>query len=232
MKKIILILSLFLLNISVYANEPTGKIYGSVIDMDLLDPVPYATIIINDSNGEMLLGSTSADDGTFKMEKIPNGNYTVQVQFMGYKTFSKIIEITENNHVYNLGQIKLEPDIAMLDSVTVVAERSTIEQRIDRKIINIGKDLTTVGASASEIMNNIPSVSVDQDGNISLRGNENVRILIDGKPSTIDPAQLLRQIPAASIKSIELITNPSAKYNPEGMSGIINIVLHKNSNNG
>src|SRR5690606_7361170 len=108
----------------------------------------------------------------------------------------------------------------------------TIEQRIDRKIINIGKDLTTVGASASEIMNNIPSVSVDQDGNISLRGNENVRILIDGKPTNMDAAQLLKQIPSTSIKSIELITNPSAKYNPEGMSGIINIILYKNANDG
>ncbi len=111
-------------------------------------------------------------------------------------------------------------------------KRSTIEQKIDRKVITVGKDLTTAGASASDIMNNIPSVNVDQDGKLSLRGNENVRVLIDGRPTNIDPAQLLKQIPSTSIKKIELITNPSAKYNPEGMSGIINIILHKNANTG
>jgi len=96
----------------------------------------------------------------------------------------------------------------------------------------VGRDLLTAGATASDIMNNIPTVNVDQDGNISLRGNQNVRVLVDGRPTNIDPAQLLKQIPSSSIKTIELITNPSAKYNPEGMSGIINIVLHKNSNDG
>ncbi|MCB0426866.1 MAG: TonB-dependent receptor, partial [Mangrovimonas sp.] len=117
--------------------------------------------------------------------------------------------------------------------VTVVAEVSTIEQKIDRKVVNVGKDLTTAGATASDIMNNIPSVNVDQQsGNISLRGNENVRVMVDGKLSNVPVAQLLKQIPSTSIKQIELITNPSAKYNPEGMSGIINIILHKNTNIG
>ncbi|MFV7236909.1 TonB-dependent receptor plug domain-containing protein [Flavobacterium sp. ZB4R12] len=120
-----------------------------------------------------------------------------------------------------------------MEGVEVVNERSTIEQKIDRKVINVGKDLLSAGATAAEIMNNIPSVSVDPQTNaISLRGNSNVRILIDGKPTNIDASQLLQQIPSTSIKQIELITNPSAKYNPEGMSGIINIVLNKNSKIG
>jgi len=120
-----------------------------------------------------------------------------------------------------------------LNEVEIVKEKSTFEQKIDRKVINVGKDLISAGATAGEIMNNIPSVSVDPQTNaISLRGNENVRVLIDGKPSNIDVAQLLKQIPSSSIKQVELITNPSAKYNPEGMSGIINIVLHKNANKG
>ncbi|NND10495.1 MAG: TonB-dependent receptor, partial [Flavobacteriaceae bacterium] len=110
---------------------------------------------------------------------------------------------------------------------------STIQQKVDRKVINIGKDLTTSGPTASDIMNNLPSVSVDQQtGNISLRGNQNVRVMVDGKLSNIPAAQLLKQIPSTSIKQVELITNPSAKYNPEGMSGIINIILHKNVNIG
>lgn len=108
----------------------------------------------------------------------------------------------------------------------MVSERSSIEQKIDRKVINVGKDLVTTGATASEIMNNIPSVSVDsQTGDLSLRGNSNVRVMVDGKLSNVPVAQLLKQIPSTSIKSIELITNPSAKYNPEGMSGIINIIF-------
>jgi outer membrane receptor protein involved in Fe transport len=232
MKQLFLILALCISSFTAMANEPVGKISGSVIDGDLEEPIPYATISITDMEGNLVSGNTSSADGTFYIEKITNGAYMFKVQFMGYKTFSKQIEITKDQSSHNFGTIKLEPDVAMLDGVTVVAERTTIEQRIDRKVINVGKDLTTTGASASEIMNNVPSVNVDQDGNIALRGNSNVRILIDGKPTNMDPAQLLKQIPSTSIKTIELITNPSAKYNPEGMSGIINIVLHKNANDG
>ena len=130
-------------------------------------------------------------------------------------------------------EIQLEEDITELQSVDIVKEHSIIEQKTDRKIINVGKDLLSAGATAAEIMNNIPSVSVDPQTNaVSLRGNSNVRVFVDGKPTTIDPAQLLQQIPSTSIKQIELITNPSAKYNPEGMSGIINIVLNKNAKIG
>ncbi|QYA25815.1 TonB-dependent receptor [Gramella sp. MT6] len=212
--------------------DPTGKISGSVIDEELNEPIPYATIIINDMEGNLVTGITSSDDGTFQIDNIKTGDYVFKVQFVGYKTYQKEIHIDRNNTKIEIGTIKLEPDIAMLDETVVIAERTTIEQRVDRKVINVGKDLMTTGASASEIMVNIPSVNIDQDGNIALRGNSNVRILVDGKPTNMDPAQLLKQIPSTSIKSIELITNPSAKYNPEGMSGIINIVLHKNANQG
>ena len=143
------------------------------------------------------------------------------------------MEITKKNKKLDVGTITLMEDAEKLEEVEVVAERTTIEQRVDRKVINVGKDLTTAGATASDIMNNIPSVNVDsQTGDISLRGNSNVRVMVDGKLSNVPVAQLLQQIPSTSIKSIELITNPSAKYNPEGMSGIINIVLHKNANVG
>ncbi len=128
-----------------------------------------------------------------------------------------------------MGEIFLEEDAEALDEVVVVADVSTIQQKIDRKVITVGKDLTTSGPTASDIMNNLPSVSIDQQsGELSLRGNPNVRVMVDGKLSNVPIAQLLKQIPSTSIKQIELITNPSAKYNPEGMSGIINIILHKN----
>jgi len=129
----------------------------------------------------------------------------------------------------DLGTLMLEEDNTALDEVTVIAETSSIQQKVDRKVITIGKDLAASG-TASELMVGIPSVSVDtQTGEISLRGNSNVRVMVDGKLSNIPTAQLLKQIPSTSIKSIELITNPSAKYNPEGMSGLINIILHKNT---
>ncbi|WP_271770112.1 TonB-dependent receptor domain-containing protein [Aquimarina algiphila] len=233
-KTVLLLFSFWCLLLSAQpGNEAVvGTIQGKVIDKNLNQPIPYATIVINDGASKVITGGITTENGDFLITDIPKGNYTLKVQFIGYTTYSQGIEISKKNKDLNLGTITLEEAAEALDDVTIVAERTTIEQKIDRKVINVGKDLTTTGGSAAEIMNNIPSVNVDQDGNIALRGNQNVRILIDGKPTNIDASQLLRQIPSTSIKKIELITNPSAKYNPEGMSGIINIVLHKNSNIG
>ncbi len=234
-QKIILFLFSFccLLSTAQPNNETiTGTIQGTVIDKNLQQPIPYATVAIHNGTGKIISGGISTEDGNFIIPDVPKGHYTIKIQFIGYKTYSQPIEISKQNKDLNLGTISLEEEAEALDDVMIVAERTTIEQKIDRKVINIGKDLTTTGGTASEIMNNIPSVNVDQDGNIALRGNQNVRILIDGKPTNIDATQLLKQIPSTSIKKIELITNPSAKYNPEGMSGIINIILHKNSTIG
>lgn len=209
-----------------------GKVNGVVRDADLKEPIPYATVSVKNAEGEIITGSVSTIDGAFTIDKLKTGTYSLEVQFMGYKKYTQEIKITSARKDLELGTIYLEPEVAQLADVEVVAERSTIEQRVDRKVINVGKDLTTAGPTASDIMGNLPTLTVDQDGNISMRGNDNVKILVDGKPTNIPAAQLLKQIPSTSIKSIELITNPSAKYNPEGMSGIINIVLHKNSNLG
>ena len=234
MKKITLLCMLLL---SVLANaKPTekvkareGTISGRVIDASLNEPLPYVNIIITDSENNTITGGITLDDGTFKIEKIPEGTVTLSIQYIGFKTTTKTITIGKGNYNNKVGDIYLEEDIASLDEVTVVAEISTIQQKVDRKVITIGKDLAASG-TASELMVGIPSVSVDaQTGDISLRGNQNVRVMVDGKLSNIPTAQLLKQIPSTAIKSIELITNPSAKYNPEGMSGIINIVLHKNT---
>ncbi len=236
MKQFILLISLISFNLSNAFQAPIevniGHISGVVIDKELQEPLPYVTIVINDLNGKLISGNITQEDGTFDVQDVPAGKYVFQAQFIGYKTFTKEIEISKTTPETKFGTIQLEADVAQLDDVMVVAERSSIEQKIDRKVINVGKDLTTSGATASDIMGNMPTLTVDQDGNISMRGNSNVRILIDGKPTNIPAAQLLKQIPSTSIKSVELITNPSAKYNPEGMSGIINIILYKNSNLG
>lgn len=215
------------------SNLRDGSISGKVLDASLNQPLPYVNILVTDLQGQTITGGITNDDGTFKIEKIPEGEVKVMIQYIGYKTISRTVTIGSGNFNIELGEIKLEEDLESLDEVTVVAEVTTIQQKVDRKVINIGKDLTTAGATASDIMNNLPSVNVDQQtGNISLRGNENVRVMVDGKLSNVPIAQLLRQIPSTSIKQIELITNPSAKYNPEGMSGIINIILHKNTTIG
>lgn len=211
-----------------------GIVTGKVIDKTLQQAVAYAAIVIKSvGDNSTIGGSITTEDGMFEVKKLPEGTFKLEVQFIGYKTYFKEITISQNNRKIDLGVITLEEEVEELNGVDVVAERTTIEQKIDRKVINVGKDLTTAGATASDIMNNIPSVNVDQQtGELTLRGNANVRVMVDGKLSNVPVAQLLKQIPSTSIKSIELITNPSAKYNPEGMSGIINIVLHKNANIG
>lgn len=219
---------LFLIVLCSSFAQPNGKVTGTILDKISNQAVPYATVAIKEGE-TVITGIMSDDNGKFEITA-PQKKYTLEVQFIGYTTYSTIIDL--NTNLLDLKNINLEPEATTLEGVNIIAEQSTIEQKIDRKVINVGKDLTTVGATASEIMNNIPSVNVDQDGKISLRGNSNVRVLIDGRPTNISADQLLKQIPSTSIKKIELITNPSAKYNPEGMSGIINIILHKNAADG
>lgn len=211
-----------------------GSISGKVIDRTLQEPVPYAAVIVRAREADSTItGGITLEDGSFELKNLPEGTFTFLVQFIGYESHSQAVTISREQRKVDLGTIELAEAVEELSGVEVVAERTTIEQRIDRKVINVGKDLTTAGATASDIMNNLPSINLDQQtGDISMRGNSNVRVMVDGKLSNVPVAQLLRQIPSTSIKSIELITNPSAKYNPEGMSGIINIILHKNANIG
>ena len=238
MKNILLIL-LAVFTTSIYAQMPKsslpkpGVITGKVVDQATKQPLPYVNIIIKDAAKKIITGGITDDNGLFSIKNIPEGNSIVEVQFIGYKTFSKPVTVSRKSSKVNLGIISLEEDSTTLDEVEIRAETSSVTQKVDRKVINVGKDLTSAGATASELLNNVQSVSVDsQSGNISLRGNENVRVLVDGKPTNIPASELLKQIPSTSIKSVELITNPSAKYNPEGMSGIINIILNKNANMG
>ncbi|MEM6686781.1 MAG: outer membrane beta-barrel protein [Bacteroidota bacterium] len=230
-------LCMLMLCISVHAQTPSpkiGTVKGKVIDATTNEAIPYATIVIKSkADSTVITGAISDDDGSFKIEKVPAGALIVDIQFIGYETISREITISNEAKTANIGTISLAESATTLNEVEVVAERTTIEQKVDRKVITVGKDLVTAGPTVADIMNNLPSVNVDQQtGAISLRGNQNVRVMVDGKLSTIPTAQLLRQLPSNSIKKIELITNPSAKYNPEGMSGIINIVLRKNVNIG
>ncbi|MBX2828936.1 MAG: TonB-dependent receptor [Flavobacteriaceae bacterium] len=234
MRHFVLLMALFVGLTSFSAVDPTeeniGRITGTVIDKNLNEPIPYVTVAVQTPEGAIITGGVTDDKGRFNIPEIPEGKSVVNIQYIGYKTYTAEIEISRRSRNVDLGNILLEEDVEALDEVTVTAERTTIQQKLDRKVITVGKDLTTSGPTAADIMNNLPSVSVDQQtGALSLRGNQNVRVMVDGKLTNVPIAQLLKQIPSTSIKQIELITNPSAKYNPEGMSGIVNIILHKNT---
>ncbi|HFG0565050.1 outer membrane beta-barrel family protein [Flavobacterium psychrophilum] len=217
---------------SVPETKNSGSISGKVIDKKTNEVIPYASITIKDGT-KIISGAITKENGIFSITNLALQELTVEVQFIGYKKQVNNITLTTQNKNITLKTIALEEEATQLNEVSIVKERSSIEQKIDRKIVTVGKDLIASGTTASEIMNNIPTVSIDpQTKELSLRGNTNVKVLVDGKPTNISATQLLQQIPSSSIKQIELITNPSAKYSPEGMSGIINIILHKNANTG
>ena len=167
-----------------------------------------------------------------KLETSP-GLYNVSVEFISYKTYKK--DNQQLSADTDLGTISISLDVAQLDEVQVVAERSSVELRLDKKIYNVGQDLTVRGGTVSDVLDNVPSVSVDADGAVQLRGNDDVRILINGKPSALvglDGADGLSQLPAESIEKIEVITSPSARYDAEGSGGIINIILKRSKLQG
>ncbi|MEZ4811092.1 MAG: TonB-dependent receptor [Allomuricauda sp.] len=204
------------------------KITGTVIDKESGLPLEYATLVLQSvQNPERVTGGITDTQGKFEVEAQP-GRYNVRVEFISYKTFTLDAQTFRSST--DLGTISLETDVTQLESVEVVGEKTTVEVRLDKKIYNIGKDITTSGGNVSDALNNIPSVSVDVEGVISLRGNENVRILINGKPSALagfGSTDALRQLPADAIEKVEVITSPSARYDAEGTAGILNIVLKK-----
>ncbi len=203
------------------------EIKGFVKEKNSNQALEFATIIFKPGKGSRVFGGLTDSKGNFNIE-IPKGMYTVNIEFLSFKTIVlQNIKIDQNK---DLGTIYLEEDAQSLDEVEIIAEKSTMEIRLDKKIYNIGKDMTVKGGTASDVLDNIPSVMVDADGVVSLRGNENVRILINGKPSGlvgINDTEALRQFPAEAIKKVEVITSPSARYDAEGTAGILNIILRQ-----
>lgn len=196
-------------------------------------PLEYATITFRSKkDGKLTGGGITDTQGHFNID-IPRGLYTISVEFIGFS--ASIMEEKYIKENINLGTIRLQEDAEMLDEVEIVAEKSTVEVHLDKKIYNVGKDMTVKGGSVSDVLDNVPSVMVDEEGNISLRGNENVRILIDGKPSGlagITSTDALRQLPAEAVEKVEVITSPSARYDAEGTAGILNIVLRRSKLQG
>lgn len=216
-----------------YANQNKTIVHviGTVVEKDTNLPLEYATLIFTPDKGQVNGGITDGK-GNFDIA-LPTGNYTISVEFLSFKTKNLGKKnITQN---LNLGTIILESDTESLAEVELIAEKSTVEVKLDKKIYNVGQDMTVKGGNAADVLDNVPSVTVDVDGNVSLRGNESVRILIDGKPSGLvglTATDALRQLPADAIQKVEVITSPSARYDAEGTAGIINIVLRKGKATG
>ena len=214
-----------------------GTISGKVIDKESNQGVEFATIsLISKRTKKTVNGGITNNSGYFEISKIKPGMYKVVISFIGYNDLIKDdIKINPKTPTINLGKIKLQSNAETLEGVDVVAEKEVYVNKIDKKVFNVDKDITSESSSLLETMQNIPSVDIDQDGNISLRGNPNVKVLIDGRPASImgsDLATILEQFPANSVENIEVITNPSAKYDPDGMAGIINIRLKKDKRKG
>ncbi|MEP3836526.1 MAG: outer membrane beta-barrel family protein [Algibacter sp.] len=218
-------------NISGFAQKSEGKevnITGVVLDKETNLPLEYATIAFySKTQNKIITGGITDAKGNFKIS-VPSGVYDISIEYISFKTITLTNkQITKPE---NIGRFFLEIDAESLGEVEIIAERTTVEIKLDKKIYNIGKDLTTAGGTVSDALNNVPSVAVDIEGSISLRGNENVRVLINGKPSAMagfGDTNVLSQLPAEAIERVEVITSPSARYDAEGTAGILNIILRQ-----
>ena len=228
MKKIFLFLTL-LFSAYINSQENNLTISGKIIDSDFNTPLEYATISIYDSKKQNLINGVISDNSGFFSIELTKGLYDLKIEYISFET--KTLEKIDVQNSIDLGIISLSINENLLDEIEVIGEKTEIEIKLDKTVYNIGKDLTLKGSSVSDVLDNLPSLEVDIDGNVSLRGNQSVRILINGKPSGlvgISSNDALKQFPSESVEKVEVITSPSARYNAEGTAGIINIVLRKN----
>lgn len=234
MKKLLLTVILSYINILIYAASPAPiDIKGKITDATTKDIIEFVNISIYDNNGNLVKGAITDLDGNYIIQDVGKGSYTMKVSYVGYRTVEKKINVDGNkNMTLNLS---MREDTELLDEVEIVAEKPQMIFDIDKRIFNADHDLTSLGGSASDLLSNIPSIEVDSEGTVSLRGDEGVTIWINGKDSGLtsdNQSQILEQLPAETIDRVEVITNPSSKYSSEGSAGIINIILKKNINIG
>ncbi len=227
----------FPLNMGAGQQKITGRISGTVLDSVSGTPVEFATISIKRAGASQELGGTlTGADGGFRLDNMQTGKYEISISFLGYKDLVlKDVETTGKKPDLNLGKLQLAPSELMLKEVVIEGQSALIENKVDRMVYNAEKDITIAGGDASDVLRKVPMLSVDLDGNPSLRGSSNVRVLINGKPSGAmagSVSDALKMIPADEIKSIEVITSPSAKYDAEGTGGIINIITKKKTAEG
>jgi outer membrane receptor protein involved in Fe transport len=219
------------------APRGNGKITGTVVDSTTNQPVPFATVALTDpATNKPLDGSVADEAGKFIIAKVGEGTYKVLISFIGYQTKTVAnVRLGNRRDDVDLGAVRVSPTVQLLQEVTVQGQRALVEEKVDRTVYNAEADETNKGGDATDVLRKVPMLSVDLDGNVSLRGSQNIRVLINNRPSTITAgsiADALKQIPSDLIKSVEVITSPSAKYDAEGSGGIINIITKKNTLEG
>lgn len=205
-----------------------GRLYGKVIDGKTGKPVDYASVTLLAAQKDSIIGGVlAAGNGDFSLEKLPMGRFRLRIQFIGYKNYTQAVSISPQVLEQDLGDLKIEPDAKQLTDVVVEGERAPVVMSIDRRTYNVDKDISSRGGTAVDVMKNIPGLSVDADGNVSLR-NSSPTIFIDGRPTTLT----LEQLPSEQIDRIEVITNPSAKFDASATGGIVNVVMKNNQKPG
>ena len=234
MKKILL--TLFLIAPLSLLAQVSGTIQGIIIEDETNDPLPFVTVALTpEGSNAPTAGCSTGEEGTFRLNNVKAGKYTITISFVGYLDESRNISITSGKSNINLGTIRLKSDRKLLKEVVVTEQRSQMSFEIDKRVFTVDQSLATTGGSASDVLAEIPSVEVDNEGTVSLRGSESVTVWINGKASGLtsdNQGDILQQLPAGSIEKIEVITNPSAKHSPEGTAGIINIVLKRDRKAG
>ncbi|MEO0227766.1 MAG: TonB-dependent receptor [candidate division WOR-3 bacterium] len=209
-----------------------GRITGTVIDSQTEQPIELVNVIVYDNMHKQITGTATDQKGNFFISGINIGEYIVEFSFVGFETEVKKVNITVQQPYVNLNYIKLIQKPILVEGLEVTAEKLPVEFKIDKKIINVKEHYASQSGTAVDILQNIPSINVDIQGNVTLRGSSNFRVLVDNIPSILEPSDALQQIPASTIDRIEIITNPSARYDPEGLAGIINIITRKDKQSG
>lgn len=240
MKKTILLLAVLIilkaqpaLKDGTFKTSLKGIVTGKVIDAAYNNPMEYVNVVLlKEKEGEMVNGTITNKEGFFEIKSVPEGKYELKVTFMGYKKKTiKDVLISNTNLKYEVYDLKLEQESVELAEAQVIGEKSKVEFKIDKKVINVAQNISSTGGSIIDILQNQPGVKIDQDGNVTLRGSSNFQVLMDGRPTILQGSDALKQIPANIVDNIEIITNPSAKYDSEGTSGIINILTKKITDN-
>ena len=233
MKRTITALLLVIATVTALAQ---GQIRGLILDKNTSEAMSFVSVALT-PQGETAptMGASSDADGKFHFKNVKFGTYTLTLSFVGYKEVRKQVELNEKNHTISFAALYMKEDATTLNEVQVTGQRSAMKLEVDRKSFDVAGMVTSAGLSASELLEQVPSVEVDNDGNVSLRGNTSVEVWINGRSSGLtsdNQAQVLQQLPAESIERIEVIDNPSAKFSAEGSAGIINIILKKDRKAG
>ena len=224
------LIALMLLTLPMMAWAQKGMVRGRVVDARTGENIEYATVaLLNPKDSTLKGGTVTEGNGSFRLEA-PYGRYLLRITFIGYEPqyYKSAITLSAEHANVNLGKVAINPQATLMEAVEITAERSMVEYQLDKRVVNVDKNIVAGGGTATDVLEQVPSVAIDNDGNVTLRGSTNVKVLVNGRPSELlasDLSTLLEQIPASTVENVEVITNPSAKYDPEGMSGIINIKL-------